>query len=124
MEKIAKKIDGFLKTKNIEWYDQGMYDAPEMMFRKAEDEDFDGKHFVKLSLLSQKGNYCHKNLMVTDTLFLMFDEKLKEMQRDWSKDWQEYQKQLSIDKKLDSVDAEVEERLNNFREYLKEDINE
>lgn len=121
MNSLVKKIEGFLDIKNITWIEKRTYDSAKTIFREAVDSDFLDQSFQKVLLRNSKGKIYHKNLVVTEKLFLVFDEKLRKLEKNLSDEWISYQRKAASDENYESLDEETKKRVDNFRKYLNDD---
>ena len=117
MQSLVKKIEGFLETKNITWINRNSYD----FYRPANDKDFEGQKFVKVILKNEKGKNYRKQLVVSEKLFLVFDEKITRLEKDLSGEWAKYQEQVAREEAEASFDEDTKEKITNFNKYLNED---
>jgi len=112
--------EGFLETKKIKWVDKSIYDEGEMMFRVATDDDFNGKSFIKAALKNSKGNFHNKNLLVTEKLFLVFDAKLRGLEKDMSDAWKNYLAKFDSIQQEVPVDQQPKGKARRYSKYLDE----
>lgn len=119
-------VKGFLESQNITWQEDILYDYEKKKPRIAKDKDFDGVRIFTIPVTTQKSSTVAKlvSILATDEMFLIFDKDRTEMKADFSFAWKEYQKEIQHKASTENIDEEVEEKLNNLREYLKEDIDE
>lgn len=120
MERMVRRVEGFLETKKITWIDKHIYDEGEMMFRAATDDDFNGKNFVKAALKNSKGNFHNKNLLVTGKLFLVFDSKLRTLEKDLSDAWQTYLDKCSKNEQAQAENDQPKGKTKKYSKYLDE----
>ena len=124
MKNAVRNIKGFLESKGVEWVGNKLFDSDFAGYREAKDEDFDEQAIETVKLKNSKGEILTKQILVTDNLFLIFRAVGTKLEADLSNEWITYQKKVKYDEAFDKLDDEAKERLENFREYLKEDINE
>lgn len=119
-------VKGFLESQNITWQEDILYDYEKKKPRIAKDKDFDGVRIFTIPVTTQKSSTVAKlvSILATDEMFLIFDKDRTEMKADFSFAWKAYQKDIQHKASTENIDEEVEEKLNNLREYLKEDIDE
>lgn len=121
MVSLVKRIEGFLESKKISWPERKVYDSAKAVYRSAVDNDFLDQSFQKVALKNAKGKTYHKHLVATEKLFLVFDGKLKKLEKNLSDEWMAYQKKVASDENYESLDEETKQRVENFRKYLNED---
>ena len=115
MDSLVRKIEGFLETKKISWIERRVYDSAKAIYIPAVDKDFLDQSFQKVVLRNAQGKTYHKLLVATEKLFLVFDSKLKGLEKDLSYDWKVYQTKID---KMRSVEGS---RGENFHKYLDEE---
>ena len=111
MKKLVDKIDGFLESQKITWLDKNCFD----LYRSANDTDFEEQKFAKIVLKNQKGKKYRKQVIVSEELFLVFDEQLTKLEKDLSKEWKKYQE------KIDFNEKQTTSKTRNFNKYLDEE---
>ena len=121
MDSLVKKIEGFLETKNITWIERRVYDSAKTIYRPAIDNDFLDQSFQKLVLKNAKGKIYNKHLVATEKLFLVFDGKLRKLEKNLSDEWMTYQRKVASDENYESLDEQTKQRVDNFRKYLNDD---
>lgn len=87
---MVKYIKGFLETKNIEWIDQLVFEPGNCIFRKAKEEDFNGKMLQIVKLQKSDGNTIIKTLFVNENTFLVFGVKGRRLENDLTIEWKDY----------------------------------
>ena len=120
MKNIVEYIDGFLKKKNIEWeHNREIFRyADEFCPRSAIDEDFDfsKKRLIEL-YLGDGESISYKPTLITENLFLIFDEKKSCLKYEFSSEWKNYLSSIAHQKDK----KHLEKKFNNFKKDLDAD---
>ena len=122
MKNIVEYIDGFLKKKNIQWYNEEIFSVIAERYVKAIDQDFENYEMQQFRLRNAEGKIAPKQILVTDNLFLVFNVFGNKLEKDFSTEWKNYLEKIKI--KSQKIDKEVEEKIENFNAYLEESIDE
>ena len=122
MKNIVEYIDGFLKKKNIQWYNEEIFSVIAERYVKAIDPDFENYEMQQFRLRNAEGKIAPKQILVTDNLFLVFNVFGNKLEKDFSTEWKNYLEKIKI--KSQKIDKEVEEKIENFNAYLEESIDE
>lgn len=122
MKNIVEYIDGFLKKRNIQWYNEEIFSVIAERYVKAIDPDFENYEMQQFRLRNAEGKIAPKQILVTDNLFLVFNVFGNRLEKDYSNEWRNYLEKIKI--KSQKIDKEVKEKIENFNAYLEESIDE
>lgn len=90
MKNIVEYIDGFLKKKNIQWYNEEIFSVIAERYVKAIDPDFENYEMQQFRLRNAEGKIAPKQILVTDNLFLVFNVFGNKLEKDFSTEWRNH----------------------------------